>query len=654
MIGWFVLQWSTTRGFQNMYLLMSLVGITAFCLLAGWVFCWSGSLFSGAAAVKGMKHHREPIPTILLPRHTRLLSKYHRKLVPEKLDAVVVGSGMGSLMCASLLARLNWKVLVLEQHTEVGGSTHEFQLDGVFHDVGVHYCGDVHELEALWRLVSMDKIQWHLLGTPQNNHVYDEVHVDGEVYAFPKGAENWITYMSRQLPGHAAALRKYLRLLHTVTGWRTRLYFVSRIIPYPSLVKFVRQVLLRHFIANYVTSSVEQVLLREVTSDERLIKALCGQFGNYGVLPTHASFLTHACMVQHYMNGGYYPVGGSRQLAYSLLPIIHCAGGNVLVGHTVQRLVLDETGQRATGVQMLNGDIIHAPVIVSGIGLQNTWCKLLATEPLTPTCLYHRAYVESLKATTSFVYLFLKLRGTSQELGLKDCNIWHYPSSTSFAQLKNPADPLDLQCPLPLFVASNSAKDPGWKHANVSTVVVLTLAKTNWFSQWAGSRHGSREPSYLDFKARLGLKMFHQLQQIYPNIQREDVLSESVATPLTTRHFTASFACESYGLDNTTTKHEENWQSLFRPKTPIRGLYITGQDIVSTGVSGSCMSGVLTAHAICGYGSVGDVLSFAIGRERSLLTELEPLLTPPLKLSDDVVGPAVAATAASSAVQRII
>ena len=61
-------------------------------------------------------------------------------------DAIVIGSGIGGLSAAGLLAAVAGKrVLVLEKHSEPGGLTHVFRRDGASWDVGVHYVGEMEE-----------------------------------------------------------------------------------------------------------------------------------------------------------------------------------------------------------------------------------------------------------------------------------------------------------------------------------------------------------------------------------------------------------------------------------------------------------------------------------------------------------------------------
>lgn len=55
-----------------------------------------------------------------------------------------------------------------------------------------------------------------------------------------------------------------------------------------------------------------------------------------------------ACLMNHFMRGGYYPRGGASEIAFHMIPVIEAAGGKCLVRAPVSEIVLDKEG-KATG-----------------------------------------------------------------------------------------------------------------------------------------------------------------------------------------------------------------------------------------------------------------------------------------------------------------
>ena len=58
-------------------------------------------------------------------------------------DTIVIGSGVGGLTAAAALARCGQRVLVLEQHFQLGGMTQTFERQGFRFATGLHYIGGV-------------------------------------------------------------------------------------------------------------------------------------------------------------------------------------------------------------------------------------------------------------------------------------------------------------------------------------------------------------------------------------------------------------------------------------------------------------------------------------------------------------------------------
>ena len=91
-------------------------------------------------------------------------------------DAIVIGSGIGGLTTAGLLARVaGRRVLVLEKHTEPGGLTHTFRRDGFSWDVGLHYIGQLEPgspLRTYLDYLSGDELVWNRVPDAYDRFVY--------------------------------------------------------------------------------------------------------------------------------------------------------------------------------------------------------------------------------------------------------------------------------------------------------------------------------------------------------------------------------------------------------------------------------------------------------------------------------------------------
>uniref|UniRef100_A0A4W5MVV4 All-trans-retinol 13,14-reductase n=1 Tax=Hucho hucho TaxID=62062 RepID=A0A4W5MVV4_9TELE len=81
-----------------------------------------------------------PLVTDKKQRDEVLKKDFRMDRVPENLDAIVIGSGIGGLTAAAVLAKAGKRVVVLEQHDQAGGCTHTFENQGFEFDVGKSHC----------------------------------------------------------------------------------------------------------------------------------------------------------------------------------------------------------------------------------------------------------------------------------------------------------------------------------------------------------------------------------------------------------------------------------------------------------------------------------------------------------------------------------
>jgi phytoene dehydrogenase-like protein len=64
--------------------------------------------------------------------------RFHEEAARDRYDAIVIGSGLGGLTSAALLARAGRSVLIVERHDRPGGYAHAFRRRGYRFDSAVH------------------------------------------------------------------------------------------------------------------------------------------------------------------------------------------------------------------------------------------------------------------------------------------------------------------------------------------------------------------------------------------------------------------------------------------------------------------------------------------------------------------------------------
>lgn len=500
-------------------------------------------------------------------------------------DAIVIGSGTGGLSVASILAQAGKRVLVLEQHFVVGGYTHAFQRKGYVWDVGLHYVGQVHIagtlLNKVFRYITKGKLEWAPL-----DDVYDRAVFGDTEYQFPRGRENLKRALKEYFPAaeDVASIDAYFSLLDEVDGISTA-YYAEKVIP-PFLAKLIGP-WLRKGVLKYSDQTTLEAI-RGITKNEKLIGVLTSQYGDYGLQPSESSFYMHAVLANHYMEGAGYPVGGAPRFAETVVPVIEEAGGAVVHSARVQQIVVE--GNTAVGVRMEDGTVLRGKDIISDAGVVNTFSTLLPEDVIKR----HKLDEMLTNLTPSLAHMGLYV-GFKEEFTLPKCNYWIFPDEYDHALRQSRAT--DIDAPIPVAFASfPSAKDPESRvtHPGRTTAEVIILVPFDWFSAWHGTKRHQRGEDYEALKARIGEKMFDVLYRVAPQLRGKAEYFE-VSSPLSARHFAGHPSGEIYGTSHTPTRFR---QTFLKPHTPVKHLYLTGQDAMIASISGGVMGGVLCASAI--------------------------------------------------------
>jgi phytoene dehydrogenase-like protein len=527
--------------------------------------------------------------------------RYHPDKIPDSVDTVVIGSGMSGLSAAAVLSRMGQRVLVLEQHYVAGGGSHMFQLKGGLHfDSGLHYLVPYSGI-LMWLATGGNEmpLRFERMGEPDGT--FDRIALGSEPPFAIKHDEAHLPDLYARFPERRDDIDEFLRVSEKVLK-RFPLFVLSKALPAWLQKPWHRHVLGETW-QRYAGRSLKEVL-HEITDDPLLAGLLAGPWMDTGAPPDRASFLLGACVARGLaIEGGAYPVGGSQELAKCLVPVITGAGGRVLVRAPVDEILVDSAKGCTTGVRLADGTIVPCKRVISSVGYHNTFGNLVS-ENVTEKFEIPRHL--SIGDSCGFVMANIGLRGSAEELGLTCANLWYHPTREDGDMfgaiddfMSNPTDP--SHDPM-IMVTFPSIKDreAAKKHANKTTCQILCMAEHAWFEQYADLPTRKRGAEYKAVKREWGERLVALLLRFYPQLDGRIELLD-VSTPLSIEHYLGANQGGAVGLDQTPERFTD-WSLIERldPRTPIEGLWLTGQDTVTCGQPIVQGAGLITAFRVLG------------------------------------------------------
>lgn len=496
-------------------------------------------------------------------------------------DIIVIGSGIGGLTAAALLARYSKRVIVCESHGIPGGAAHSFSRQGFQFDSGPSFYAGLSDASSLNPLRQV----FDALGVSVETVAYDPL---GH-YHFPEGtvpiygdAQRYRDTIAQITPQGAAQYQRFEQdLLRLYDGLRDIPTMALRanlnLIPvllsrYPlALLKLLPQL-------GTIRASVGQVMDRYVTDPwvRRLIDLEC--FLLSGLL-AHGTVAPEVAFMLGERNSSVidYPLGGSGAIVQALVRGLKHWGGELRLNAHVEQILLEDG--RVCGVRLRRGEVLRAAIVISNATIWDTYTHLL--KPSDSPADYRQTALAT-PAVDSFMHLHLGIHAD----GLENLTGHHVVIHDADQAITVPGNTCMISIP--------SVWDPSLAPVGHHVVHAYTLEP---FAGW------QRDATYEMHKRAKAEPLFRALERVIPDLRQRIVL-ELIGTPLTHAYYLRRYQ-GTYGPAIAAD------QGMFPScQTPISGLYRVGDSTMpGIGVPAVAASGILCANTLVSPRQTADLLN---------------------------------------------
>lgn len=309
----------------------------------------------------------------------------------NKYDAVIIGAGIGGLVCGCLLARMGLKVLISEKTSKPGGYCTSFEAKGHKFDAFVHAFGNLSKgsqfyniLQMLGLLETIDFVRYD----PSDAIITPDLQV-----TYWNNIDKTIDNFKKIFPGETKAIDCFLNLINT-----DKLDLV-----YKTRNKTFRTILDEIFQDNKLKAVLSLVIL-----------------GNLGVPANHINAFT---AIKHYkqfmIDGGYYPRLGAQSVSDSLAEKFREMGGELVLSDGVIKIITKN--KTAEGIELNSGRIINAEVVISDCDARITFFNLIERNELDERIVQK---INSMTPSLSLFIIYLGYEGWNNRMPQDGVNTW--------------------------------------------------------------------------------------------------------------------------------------------------------------------------------------------------------------------------------------
>ena len=485
----------------------------------------------------------------------------------EKYDVVIIGGGLGGLLCGNILSKEGKSVCVIEKNRRIGGCIQSFAKNKTIFNTGLNYTESLGEGEVLNQYFKYFGIMDSLKIKKMDIDSFERISFDGDPneYPFAQGFDNFVESLSQYFPKERQNLQKYITNLNNICNSFPFYTFDN------STFKTMDE---------YSLNTKAYDFLVDATPDKKLQQILGGMNSLFAGVKDKTPLYVHALINYSFIKSAWRLTDGSSQLATQIAKVITDNGGVI---KTSTKVTAISGGEEVEFVDTDTNERIYAKQIISNLHPATTLD--LVESRFNKKSFSNR--VHSLENTIGFFSIYMVLKRNSfpywnyNHHHFKEVNVW----TADYDEKLWPEHYM-------LYTPSISKSE-----THAEGLIALTYMNYSEVKQWEHTDVENRGNDYLEFKQQKAELLLDFIEKKFPNL-RENIECYYTSTPLTYRDYTATPEGTSYGI---LKNADDPYSTIIPAKSRIKNLYFAGQNLNMHGILGVSISAVLACSELLGF-----------------------------------------------------
>ena len=470
--------------------------------------------------------------------------------------AVVIGAGLGGLVCGAYLAKQGVPVTVVEQHSIPGGYATSFERAGGKFNFEVSLHGTSINDNGAGRILNdigiLDKLE--LAALPE---VYRLKTPGLDITVPQKDPEAYIRLLAEHFPEEAEGIRGFIEEMIAIadevnTLSRNKGRFIKLLFPFQYRKMWnVRNKTLADLMGDYIKNPDLQHVLGSL-------------WGYYGLPPSKLSGFYYANATGGYLkHGSYYIKQRSQDLSDVMVEAIESQGGSVLFDTRVENIVVNNGSVQ--GVALEGGRTLPARAVVSNASALATFQQMLPADAVSAD------YMAKLNSYKPSISSFLVWLGVNQELRDKiKAFSTHVSSGLGPDADYNACLQGDIENASFSVCVYDNIFD-GYSSPGTSTLQLLVLSGYEpWRKFESDYKNGNKSLYNLEKQRWTKILIERAENEVIPGLSAMIEVQES-ATPLTNWRYTGNTSGAIYGFEQSM---DNAFMNRIKNRTPVKGLYL--------------------------------------------------------------------------------